>query len=189
MFDQICDSACMHRTRQTVEPFTKRHRHTWSNTVDEKCRLRVVEHTQAAATRRNLAGLLEDIGTKGDELPVVGELMGAFLQCLTAFLHDTAPAVAKRALTAGAVLFKRTLLRAAVQVTQPSPSVVVVQGRAVRCRTVALPDGRVRTGAHRGAGRQCPSPCGRRGRRQRCSRARRLFWHARRPTTGCTCMP
>lgn len=75
---------------------------------------------QAAATRRNLAGLLEDIGTKGAELPVVGELMGAFFQCLTAFLHDAAPAVAKRSLTAGAVLFKRTLLAAQQQGRGPA---------------------------------------------------------------------
>ena len=92
---------------------------------------------------------------------MVGELMGAFLQCLTAFLHDTAPAVAKRALTAGAVLFKRTLLRAAAQVTQPShqacclrvsDSVSSREGSEIQHGGVGLlTAGCVRAGAHTGA--------------------------------------
>jgi hypothetical protein len=61
--------------------------------------------------RRHLAGMLEDIGSK------TSTYLPEIFDTLRTFLDDAAPAVTKRALTAGGVLYKQAFTVAAKRVS------------------------------------------------------------------------
>lgn len=98
---------------------------------------------QSGATRKNLAAVLEEMGARGESMPVVEELVPDFLRCLTRFLQDPTAAVVKRALTSGSTLFRRTFSRAAKKV-----SLLMLRSSGVHCtKGLGRADGKNRPAA------------------------------------------